>query len=446
MSAMPDEVKRVLEIAEESNVKFVSLWFTDVLGSLKSLEISVDGLEEAFEHGRNFDGSSIEGFARIDESDMTAMPDPQTFTLLPWHDNGSAAVAKVFCDVQKPSGEPSSTDPRRVLKRVLEKAADMGYTFKVGPELEYFYFKTPDLPMEGLDDGGYFDNTPPDVASELRRQTVLALDKMGIGVDYSHHEVAPSQHEIDLHYDDALRMADNTMVYRHVVKEIALRNGYYATFMPKPLADVNGSGMHVHQSLWSGDRNAFFSEADEYHLSEVGKKFLAGLLMHAREITVVTNQWVNSYKRLIPGYEAPVYVSWAQINRSDLVRIPSYREGAEGSVRMEYRAPDPACNPYLAFAVMLAAGLAGIENDYDLPAPTQENVYKLSQDELEARGIEILPGSLREAIYVAEKSEVLREALGPDMFEVLMANKQIEWDRYRSQVTSWELDTYLAVL
>ncbi len=446
MSVMQHEIKRVLKIAEENNVKFVSLWFTDVLGSLKSLEISVDGLEDAFVHGRNFDGSSIEGFARIDESDMTAMPDPCTFTLLPWHNNGSAAVAKVFCDIQKPSGEPSATDPRRVLKRVLEKAADMGYTYKVGPELEYFYFKTPELPMEGLDDGGYFDNTPPDLASELRRQTVLALESMGIDVDYSHHEVAPSQHEIDLHYDDALRMADATMVYRYTVKEIALRNGYYATFMPKPLADVNGSGMHVHQSLWEGDRNAFFSESDGYHLSEVARKFLAGLLMHAREITVVTNQWVNSYKRLIPGYEAPVYVSWAQINRSDLVRIPSYREGSEASVRMEYRAPDPACNPYLTFAVMLAAGLAGIERDYELPPPTEENVYRLSRAELEERGIAILPGSLREALYMAEKSEVLREALGEDMFDVLMENKKIEWDRYRSQVTSWELDTYLAVL
>ncbi len=436
----------VLQQAEQHNVKFVTLWFTDVLGSLKSLTISADGLEEACHHGRNFDGSSIEGFARIDESDMTAMPDPSTFTLMPWQDNGEARVAKVFCNICKPNGEPSGMDSRGVLQRNLKKAADLGFTYKVGPELEYFYFKQTRTPLEGLDDGGYFDNTPPDIASQLRRETVLALEAMGVVVDYSHHEVAPSQHEIDLHYTDALKMADNTMVYRLVVKEIALRNGCYATFMPKPIADINGSGMHVHQSLWQEGQNAFFSEDDEHHLSQVGKQFLAGLLRHAREITAVTNQWVNSYKRLIPGYEAPVYVSWAQINRSDLVRIPSYREGSPQTVRLEYRAPDPAANPYLAFAVMLAAGLAGIENDYELPPATERNVYTMSQQEREELGIKTLPGSLHEAVALAEESQVVREALGEELFEVLIENKKIEWDRYRSQVTSWELETYLPVL
>lgn len=443
---MERDIAWVLEQAEANRVKFVSLWFTDVLGSLKSLTIGVDGLEEACHNGRNFDGSSIEGFARIDESDMVALPVPATFTILPWQDNEDAPVAKVFCDIFKPNGDPSPTDPRTLLRRVLQQAADMGFVYNVGPELEYFYFESPNLPLQGLDDGGYFDNTPPDIASQLRRETVLALEKMGMDVDYTHHEVAPSQHEIDLHYSDAMTMADTTMAYRLVVKETALRHGFYATFMPKPIPNVNGSGMHVHQSLWRDGRNAFFSADDEVHLSEVGRKFLAGLLHHAREITLLTNQWVNSYKRLIPGYEAPVYVSWAQINRSDLVRIPSYREGVESSVRLEYRAPDPACNPYLAFAAMLAAGLAGIENNHELPPATTSNVYNMSAEEREERGIETLPGSLIEAITVAEQSEFVREMLGDTLFEVLIENKKIEWDRYRSQVTSWELETYLRVL
>ncbi len=443
---MQADIRRITTLAEQSNVKFVSLWFTDVLGSLKGLTIGVDGLESACEIGRGFDGSSIEGFARIDESDMTAMPDPTTFSLLPWQSNAEAAVAKVFCDIFCPDGTPSPTDPRGVLRRMLAKAADMGFEFKVGPELEYFYFEKPEVPLTGLDDGGYFDNTPPDIASALRRETVLALEGMGVDVDYTHHEVAPSQHELDLHYSDAMRMADAAMTCRIVTKEIALRHNVYATFMPKPLADYNGSGMHVHQSLWKDGQNAFFDADDEYHLSETGKFFLAGLLRHAREITVVTNQWVNSYKRLIPGYEAPVYISWAQINRSDLVRIPSYREGTPGSVRLEYRAPDPACNPYLAFAVMLAAGLKGIEEKYELQDATLENVYNMSSAERERRGIKTLPGNLDHAVTIAEESELLRDALGEDLFEVLLENKRIEWDRYRAQVTSWELETYLPIM
>lgn len=442
---MPD-VARVLELAEKSNVKFVSLWFTDVLGSLKSLTIGAKGLAAAFREGRGFDGSSIEGFARIDESDMVAMPDPNTFSLLPWRNHGTAPMGKLFCNIHRPDGEPSSTDPRGVLRRNLDRAAEMGFDYMVGPELEYFYFKNSTIPLQGLDDGGYFDNTPPDVAAALRQETVLALEAMGLDIDYTHHEVAPSQHEIDMHYKDAMTMADAVMMVRLVTKEIAIRNGYYATFMPKPIADVNGSGMHCHQSLWKDGRNAFFSEDDPDHLSEIGRQFLAGLLRHAREITIVTNQWVNSYKRLIPGYEAPVYVSWAKINRSDLVRIPSYREGVPGSVRMEYRAPDPACNPYLTFAVMLAAGLTGIEKGYELPPATTANVYRMTPTEREERGIDTLPGSLREAVAIAEESQMLRDALGPDVFEVLIENKTIEWDHYRAQVTSWELDTYLPIL
>jgi glutamine synthetase len=438
-------MEAALHEAREHKVQFVRMWFTDVLGFLKSFAITVENLEDALEHGRGFDGSSVQGFARIDESDMIAMPDPSTFTVLPWRGT-EAPVARMFCDVQHPDGRPYEFDPRYVLKKNLRRAEEMGFTYYVGPELEYFYFRSPDGMPETLDEGGYFDLTPRDVASDLRRDTVMVLQQMGIKVDYSHHEVAPSQHEIDLDYTDALSMADNAMTYRLVVKEVALRYDVYATFMPKPLAEVNGSGMHTHQSLFRGERNAFFDGDDEYSLSDTGKQFLAGLLAHAREITMVTNQWVNSYKRLVPGYEAPVYISWAVRNRSDLVRIPGYSPGEEGATRLEYRAPDPACNPYLAFAVMLAAGLEGIEKQYELRPPVESNCYEMTPEERAELGIGILPGDLNEAIYVAERSEVVRRALGDELFHKLLDNKRIEWERYRSQVTSWELDSYLAVL
>ena len=391
-----------------------------------------------------FDGSSIEGFARIDESDMLAMPDPATFQVLPWRPR-ERGVARMFCDVVHPDGSSFEGDPRAVLKRNLQRAADLGFTFYVGPELEFFYFKSAEG-TDVLDQGGYFDLTPLDAASDLRRQTVLTLEDMGIGVEYSHHEVAPSQHEIDLRYTDALTMADNAMTYRLVVKEVALANGVYATFMPKPIASENGSGMHTHQSLFKGDRNAFFDAGDPYHLSPIAKAYIAGLLRHAREITLVTNQWVNSYKRLVAGYEAPVYVTWARRNRSDLVRVPEYKPGKEMATRIEYRAPDPACNPYLAFALMLAAGLAGIEHEYPLMEPTEENVFEMSEGERKARGIDLLPGSLHEAIEAAEGSELVRSCLGDHVFESLIKNKTIEWNAYRTHVTDFERERYLAVL
>ncbi|MFH1006119.1 MAG: glutamine synthetase family protein [Candidatus Latescibacterota bacterium] len=435
----------VLKFAKEHNVKFVRLWFTDILGVLKSFAITVEELEEALEEGMGFDGSSIEGFARIDESDMVAMPDPSTFQILPWRPKEGGSVGRMFCDILTPDGKPYAGDPRWVLKRNLKRASDLGFTFYVGPELEYFYFKD-SKGTEPLDNGGYFDLTPLDVATDLRRETVLTLQEMGIQVEYSHHEVAPSQHEIDLKYTDALSMADNAMTYRLVVKEIALKHGVYATFMPKPIFGENGSGMHVHQSLFKGSRNAFFDANDQYHLSEVGKHYIAGLLKHAREITLVTNQWVNSYKRLVPGYEAPVYPSWALRNRSDLVRVPVYKPGKENATRVEYRSPDPACNPYLAFSVMLAAGLDGIEQKLELRAPVERNVYQMTQAERDEMGIETLPENLYEAIKLTEKSELVQKALGDHVFSNLIENKHIEWERYRSQVTSYELEKYLPIL
>ncbi|MFH1003404.1 MAG: type I glutamate--ammonia ligase, partial [Chloroflexota bacterium] len=394
----------ILKKAKEHNVKFIWLWFTDILGLLKSFAITVEELEGALEEGMGFDGSSIEGFARIDESDMVALPDPDTFRLLPWRPQDEYTVARMFCDVLRPGGEPFEGDPRYVLKRNLKRAADLGYIYYVGPELEYFYFKDR-KGTETLDEGGYFDLTPLDVATDLRRETVITLEKMGIGVEYSHHEVAPSQHEIDMRYTDALTMADSVMTYRLVVKEVALRNGVYATFMPKPIFGVNGSGMHVHQSLFRGERNAFFDAKDPYHLSQDARHYIAGILKHAPEITAINNQWVNSYKRLVPGYEAPVYLSWARRNRSDLVRVPEYRPGREKATRIEFRSPDPACNPYLAFSVMLTAGLDGIEKKYELPPAVEENVYEMSEAERERRGIGTLPGSLAEAVELCEQSE-----------------------------------------
>lgn len=434
----------VLQMAKEHDVKFIRAWFTDILGSLKSVAITVEELPKALDEGIGFDGSSIEGFARIDESDMIAMPDPTTFAIIPWRPQ-ERSVARMFCDILHPDGRPFEGDPRYVLKRNLKRASDLGYTYYVGPELEYFYFGN----AEGtdlLDHGGYFDMTPLDAASDFRRETVLALEQLGIMVEASHHEVAPSQHEIDLRYTDALTMADNTMTYRLTVKEVAMRNGVYATFMPKPLADQNGSGMHVHQSLFKGERNVFFDVNDPYYLSAMARSYIAGLLRHAREITLVTNEWVNSYKRLVPGFEAPVYLSWARRNRSDLIRVPEYKPGKENATRVEYRAPDPACNPYLAFAAMLAAGLEGIEKEYPCPEPIEENVYEMTEQERQERGIDHLPGSLWEAIELAEESALLRRCLGDHLFDSLLSNKKIEWSDYRRQVTDYELKRYLPIL
>ncbi len=435
----------VLKMAKEHDVKFVRMWFTDIQGILKSFAITVEELETALEEGMGFDGSSIHGFARIDESDMVALPDPDTFQLLPWRPREHSAVARMFCDILRPEGNPFEGDPRYILKRNLKRAADMGYTFYVGPELEFFYFKDANG-TELLDQGGYFDMTPRDAAVEMRKDTVLMLEEMGIGVEYSHHEVAGSQHEIDMRYTDALTMADNVMTYRLLVKEVALKYGVYATFMPKPVFGINGSGMHVHQSLFKGDRNAFFDKDDEYHLSKVARGYVAGLLKHAPEITAVTNQWVNSYKRLVPGFEAPVYLSWARRNRSDLIRVPEYRPGREKATRIEFRSPDPACNPYLAFSVMLAAGLDGIEKGLVPPKPVEENVYEMTEAQRKKRGIGTLPASLLEAILLAEKSQLVRQALGEHVFDAFIQNKKIEWNNYRAQVTEYELKKYLPIL
>ena len=435
----------VLKAVRDNNVKFIRLWFTDILGFMKSFAITPNELEMALSEGMGFDGSSIQGFARIDESDMVAMPDVSTFKLLPWRAKEDGAVARMFTDVLNPDGTPYVGDPRYVLKRQLKKAADKGYTMYVGPELEFFYFQDASG-TEYLDQGGYFDLTPLDVASDLRRDTIMALEQLGITVEYSHHEVAPSQHEIDLRYQDALAMADAAMTYRLTVKEIAMAHGVYATFMPKPLFGENGSGMHTHQSLFKGGKNAFFDPDDEFNLSPEGKSYIAGLLKHAPEICSIVAQWVNSYKRLVPGYEAPVYVAWARRNRSALVRVPMYKPGKEAATRCEFRCPDPACNPYLAFSVMLAAGLKGIQEGYQLPDPVEEDIFEMTPAQLRRKKIRTLPGSLGEAIELTAKSKLVRECLGEHVFEKFIENKRMEWDRFRIHVSQWELDNYLAVL
>jgi len=434
----------VMDIVKDTEVSFIQFWFTDVLGMLKSFAVTPSELEEGVTEGMGFDGSSIEGFARIEESDMIAKPDPTTFEFLPWRP-GDKPVARMFCDILQPDGSPYEGDPRYVLRRVLKKAADKGYTLYLGPELEYFYFEGNGNPKI-IDKGGYFDARPLDMGSDLRRETIFALQDMGVQIEYSHHEVAPSQHEIDMRYDEGLRMADKTMTLRIVVKEVARRNGFYATFMPKPIFGENGSGMHTHQSLFNGGKNAFFDATDQYHLSSVGKCYIAGIMRHAREMAVITNQWVNSYKRLVPGYEAPVYVSWARRNRSTMVRVPMYKPGKEMATRIEFRSPDPACNPYLAFAVMLAAGLKGVEENYELPEPIEEDIYEMDEAARESAGITSLPGNLFEAIQEVEKSELVRDTLGDHIFEKFIENKKIEWDCYRTHVSKFEIDKYLPIM
>lgn len=444
---MPVQTKTkddVFEAIDKYNVRFVRLWFTDILGFPKSFAVNTNELDGAFSEGMGFDGSSIEGFAQIHESDMVFKPDPNTFKIIPWRQQENA-VARMFGDILNPDGSPYEGDPRQVLKRNLSRIKDKGYTFYTGPELEFFYFKN-DQGTEILDKGGYFDLTTLDAASDLRRDTVLALDAMGIDVEFSHHEVAPSQHEIDLRYNDALAMADTVMTYKITVKEIAHRYGYFASFMPKPIFGQNGSGMHVHQSLFQGKKNIMYSAGDAFHLSDDGKNYIAGLLKHAPEITAVTNQWINSYKRLVPGYEAPVYICWARRNRSALVRVPMYKPGKEVATRVEFRSPDPGANPYLAFSVMLAAGLAGMANKYELPEPKEKNIFHMSEQERANEGIYSLPGSLNEALALTEKSELVKEALGEHTFKAFVENKKAEWDAYRINVTKWELDRYLPLL
>ncbi|CAN5120994.1 type I glutamate--ammonia ligase [soil metagenome] len=438
---MDRQQQYVLRTIDERDIGFMRLWFTDVLGNLKSVSVTESEVEGAFAEGIGFDGSAIDGFARVQESDMLARPDASTFQVLPWKE-GKPGVARMFCDIHRPEGDPFAADPRHVLKRNLSKASEMGFSFYVHPEMEFFLFEGADNPTP-LDRGGYFDLTPNEIPSSFRRAAITTLEAMGISVEYSHHEVAPSQHEIDLRYADALTMADNVMTYRHVIKQTAMRHGVHATFMPKPLTGEWGSAMHTHLSLFDGDANAFHDPDDPYHLSTVARQFMAGLLVHAREITAITCQWVNSYKRLVPGYEAPVYVGWGRHNRSSLIRIPQYKPSKGASTRIEYRAPDPACNPYLAFAVLLAAGLKGIEEGYELPPEAEDNIYEMTEAQRRAAGITSLPTSLDQALMVMEESELVAEALGEHVFDYFLRNKWQEWEEYRSQVTPFELERYL---
>ncbi len=435
----------IFEKVQENDVEFIRLWFTDINGLLKSFAITQDELENALTRGMGFDGSSITGFQDVEESDMIAMPDTNTFVVLPWRPKENA-VARMMCDIRKPGGKPYEGDPRYILKRALSKMEKMGFDhFYVGPELEYFYFKSSEKP-EPLDSGGYFDQTPLDVATNLRRETVLALKKLGIKVEYSHHEAASSQHEIDMRYDDALKMADNMVTYRITVKEIAAKYGVYATFMPKPLFDDYGSGMHVHQSLFNGEKNAFFSPDDQYHLSDDAKSYTEGILRHSSEMISILAPWVNSYKRLVPGYEAPVYIAWSNRNRSALIRVPTYQPGRETSTRVEIRCPDPSGNPYLQLAVMLMAGLKGIEEGYELSEPMELNLYGLTDKQRKEKNIKALPISLEEAIKYTENSDLVRETLGSHSFERFISLKKMECDEYRVQVTEHEIKKYYPIL
>ncbi len=427
---MTKQQQYVLSTVEERGIRFIRLWFTDILGSLKSFAIMPAELEVALTEGMQFDGSSIDGFSRDQESDMLAVPDPTTFQILPWRHGGD--VARMFCDIVRPDGTPFEGDPRSVLRHNLSRAHDMGYTFYVGPEVEYFYFRDASAKPEVLDRGSYFDLTPLDVAQEYRRETIMALERLSIPVESAHHEVSPSQHELDLRHTDALNMADNLVTTRLAVKEVAMEHGIYATFMPKPLEGHDGSGMHLHLSLFEDDDNGFYSADEENGLSPLAYKFMAGLLRHAPEITAVTNQWVNSYKRLVAGYDAPVYASWGRNDQSAVVRVPMPKRGKSSSTRLEYRSPDPACNPYLAFSVILAAGLAGIENNYEAPDPTVAPAH--------------LPTTLADALDAMERSALVKDALGDHVFAWFLRNKRHEWDRYQQHVSSFELENYLPVL
>ncbi|HEV7209073.1 MAG TPA: type I glutamate--ammonia ligase [Mycobacteriales bacterium] len=446
---MDKQQEFVLRTLEEREIRFVRLWFTDVLGVLKSVAVAPAELEGAFAEGIGFDGSAIEGFARVYEADMLARPDPATFQVLPWRGE-SPGTARMFCDILLPDGSPAPADPRHVLRRALGHAAEQGFTFYTHPEIEFFLLQGP--PRRGeptpapIDQGGYFDLTPHGESHDFRREAITMLEQMGISVEFSHHEVAPGQQEIDLRYADALSTADNVMTFRVVMKEVALSQGVFASFMPKPFTHLAGSGMHTHLSLFEGDRNAFHDPGDPFHLSAAAKSFIAGLLVHAAEITAVTNQWVNSYKRLISGNEAPAYVCWGHNNRSALVRVPMYKPTKGNSTRIEFRSPDSACNPYLAYALILAAGLRGIEKGYELPPGAEDDVWSLTDQERRAMGIDALPHSLSDAIRAMERSEFVAETLGEHVFDFFLRNKRAEWDAYRRQVTPYELERYLPTL
>ncbi len=444
---MDKQTDFVLRTIEERDIRFVRLWFTDVLGTLKSVAVAPAELEGAFAEGLGFDGSAIEGFARVYESDMLAKPDPSTFAVLPWRSE-APGVARMFCDILMPDGTPSYADPRYVLKRALSRAADMGFTFYTHPEVEFYLLKghPSEMPPEPVDHYGYFDNSPQSVGYDFRRQAITMLEAMGISVEFSHHEAGPGQQEIDLRYADALTTADNLMTFRTVVKEVAIEQNVYASFMPKPFRDAPGSGMHTHVSLFEGDRNAFHEAGAPYQLSKVARSFIAGLLEHAPEFTAVTNQWVNSYKRLNGGAEAPAMVCWGHNNSTALVRVPMYKPAKGNSTRIELRSIDSACNPYLAFAVMLAAGLKGVEEGYELPPGAEEDVWSLTAAERKAMGIRPLPDTLNQAIGEMERSELVAETLGEHVFDFFLRNKRADWQDYRRQVTPWELERLLPTL
>lgn len=440
-----EKIKQILDLTEKHNIQIIKLWFVDILGNLKSLSLSHREFEYAMNEGMGFDGSSVEGFARIYESDLVALPDLDTFQIFPPELTG-APIARFFCDIKTTDGKQFEGDPRYILKKNLAAMKESGFDqFMVGPELEYFYFKDNKHP-ETLDFGGYFDTIPLDSSYAVRRQTMLMLEKLGIHVEYSHHEVAPSQHEIDLRYGEAMKMADQVITYKTVVKQIAAANGMYASFMPKPISGINGSGMHVHQSLFANGENKFYDGNDPLFLSQTARHYIAGVLTHVKAICSVTNQWVNSYKRLVPGYEAPTYIAWGRKNRSALVRIPQAKAGKPNSTRIECRFPDPACNPYLAMAVMLGAGLDGIKNKLEAPAMTEENIFRMTAKERQDRGIGTLPAYLYEAVNETRNSELVKNILGEHTFHKFIANKDIEWDRYRTHVSSYELEKYLSVL
>ena len=444
---MDKQTEYVLRTIEERDIRFVRLWFTDVLGILKSVSIAPAELEGAFAEGIGFDGSSIEGFSRVSESDMLLKPDPSSFQVLPWRGE-EMPVARIFCDILLPDGSPSYVDPRWVLKRQLAKAAQLGFTFYTHPEIEFFLFKEQPAPGEDpvpIDNVGFFDHSPSPVGQDFRRQAISTLEHMGISVEFSHHEGGPGQQEIDLRYADALTTADNIMTFRLVVKEVALEHGMVASFMPKPFSAYPGSGMHTHVSLFEGDSNAFFEPGADLQLSVLGRQFIAGLLRHAPEITAVTNQWVNSYKRLAGGMEAPAYICWGHNNRSALVRVPMYKPHKGQSTRIEFRSLDSATNPYLAYALILAAGLKGIEEKYELPPATEDDVWSLTDGERRALGLQPLPGSLRQAMAAMENSELVAETLGEHVFDFFLRNKKREWEDYRGHVTRFELERYLSL-
>lgn len=437
--------ENILKQINDEKISRIWFWFTDILGQMKGVELAPQEVEGALADGMGFDGSSIEGFARVEESDLMALPDPASFSVFRDPETGLAHSAQFFCDLYTPDMKPFEGDPRGVLRRHTKKLAQKGLVMQVGPELEYFYTRNPHS-TEGFDQAGYFDASMTNEGTEIRKKTVMALEAMGVRCEYSHHEVAPSQHEIDIRHLEALKMADVVMTVRYLVKEIASVHGAYATFMPKPVFGINGSGMHTHQSITKDGRNLFFDADHPYHLSEFALKYMSGVLHHIKEITAFMNQWVNSYKRLVLGYEAPVYVSWGQKNRSALVRVPRYRVGKEQASRIELRSPDAVCNPYLAFSLMLAAGMKGVEENYPLPDPVESDLFHMSEQERVRLNIETLPGDLYEAVKTLEKSELAKKTVGEHIFEKFIENKRIEWEKFRAQVTDFELKSYLPVL